>query len=59
MATKSVLGHAGIRWAATGVRVRNPAFDVTPAELVTALITEKGVIMHPNEKAIQALLPTI
>lgn len=58
-AADEVLGHAGIRWAASGVRVRNPAFDVTPAELVTALITEKGVIMHPNEKAIQALLPTI
>jgi methylthioribose-1-phosphate isomerase len=28
-------------WAPPGTRVRNPAFDVTPAELVTLLVTEK------------------
>ena len=28
--------------APVGVLVRNPAFDVTPSELVTAIITEKG-----------------
>jgi methylthioribose-1-phosphate isomerase len=28
--------------------VKNPAFDVTPASLVTALITEKGVLWRPN-----------
>ena len=33
----------------------NPAFDVTPAELVTALITEKGVVHHPNIHNISAL----
>ncbi len=30
--------------AVTGVKVRNPAFDVTPAELVTAYVTERGVV---------------
>lgn len=30
--------------AVAGVKVRNPAFDVTPAELVTAYITERGVV---------------
>jgi methylthioribose-1-phosphate isomerase len=30
-----------------GVKVRNPAFDVTPMELVTAVITERGVIRPP------------
>lgn len=34
----------GKRIAPKGVRVRHPAFDVTPAPLITALITEKGVI---------------
>ena len=34
---------------AKGVKVRNPSFDVTPAELVTALITEKGIIYNPNK----------
>lgn len=42
-----VKGFRDCIWAPEGVYIRNPAFDVTPAELVTALITEKGVI--PNE----------
>lgn len=35
--------HGGALRAPAGVAVRNPAFDVTPAELVTAIITERGV----------------
>ncbi len=34
----------GARIAPRGVKVRHPAFDVTPAGLITAIITEKGVI---------------
>jgi methylthioribose-1-phosphate isomerase len=33
--------------APDGVQVANPAFDVTPPELVTAIITERGVIRAP------------
>ena len=54
-AADEVLGHAGVQWAARGVKVRNPAFDITPAELVTALITEKGVVRRPNEVALNQL----
>ena len=43
-----VTGFGGLRWAPLGVQVRNPAFDVTPAELVSALLTEKGVIHRPD-----------
>jgi methylthioribose-1-phosphate isomerase len=43
-----VHGYAGLEWAPAGVAVRNPAFDVTPAELVTAFITEKGVVVAPD-----------
>jgi methylthioribose-1-phosphate isomerase len=50
-----VLGHRDLVWAADGVGVRNPAFDVTPAELVTGIITEKGVVLEPNEQKIRAL----
>ena len=50
-----VLGFRDYRWAPEGVSVRNPAFDVTPAELVTALITEKGIVHHPNAKLISNL----
>jgi methylthioribose-1-phosphate isomerase len=51
-AADEVLGFRDLRWAAEGVNVRNPAFDVTPAELVTALITEKGIVHHPNQQNI-------
>jgi methylthioribose-1-phosphate isomerase len=39
-----------------GVAVRNPAFDVTPAELVSAFVCERGVARPPNERTIAALL---
>jgi len=38
-----------------GVRVRNPAFDVTPAKLVTAIVTERGVAKPVDEKALAQL----
>ena len=41
-----VTSFAGVTVAPEGVDVRNPAFDVTPARLVTAIITEHGV-HHP------------
>lgn len=37
-------GFRDCHWAPVGVSIRNPAFDVTPAELVTALITEMGIV---------------
>ena len=38
-----------------GIKVRNPAFDVTPAELITAIITEKGVVYPPYENNLRIL----
>lgn len=55
-AGSEVRGYGETDWAAEGIRIRNPAFDVTPAELVTALVTEKGVIQAPDEAKISALL---
>jgi methylthioribose-1-phosphate isomerase len=55
---EEVRGHRGIRWAAPGARIRNPAFDVTPAGLVTGLITERGVILQPNRSKILRLIQT-
>ncbi len=54
---REVTGYRDLQWAAQGVQVRNPAFDVTPAELVTALITEHGVIRQPNSERLEALMP--
>jgi methylthioribose-1-phosphate isomerase len=39
----------GRRTAPTGVPVYNPAFDVTPAELVTAIVTDKGLCYPPYD----------
>ena len=50
-----VTGYRDNQWASEGVSVRNPAFDVTPADLVTGLITEKGVIFSPNSEKISKL----
>ncbi|MDD4909476.1 MAG: S-methyl-5-thioribose-1-phosphate isomerase [Candidatus Omnitrophica bacterium] len=42
--------------APRGVKVYNPAFDVTPAGLITAIITEKGIINKPNTVKIKSLI---
>jgi len=46
---------AGISTAPEGVEVFNPAFDVTPNELITAIITEYGVVKGPYNEAIASL----
>ena len=53
---EEVTGYRGNRWAPEGVAVENPVFDVTPAELVTALITERGVVREPDAAKIAALM---
>ena len=53
---QEVTGYRGVRWAPEGVAVRNPAFDVTPADLITAIICEKGVIPEPGRERIAAFL---
>lgn len=51
-----VAGYRDLRWAPQGIGIANPVFDVTPAELVTALITEKGVLRSPGRAALQDFL---
>ncbi len=53
---REVGGFGDARWSPEGSEAYNPAFDVTPAELITALITESGVIMKPFGEEIAALL---
>src|SRR5207249_11168473 len=49
--------HAfGTQTAPDGIHVYNPAFDVTPHELITALITEKGLIQPVNAENIRRVL---
>jgi methylthioribose-1-phosphate isomerase len=54
-AASEVTHIGGHRVAAEGVGVRNPAFDVTPMELVTAIITERGVVRPPYVEGLEAL----
>lgn len=53
-----VIAFAGQPVAPPGTRVRNPAFDVTPNELVSAIVTERGVARGPLEAEIARLLAT-
>ena len=46
----------GVRVAPEGVGVYNPAFDVTPAALITAIITEAGVVRPPSRDALAQLV---
>jgi len=50
-----LLAVAGVRHVADGVAAWNPVFDVTPANLIDAIVTERGVAMVPNEVRMAAL----
>src|SRR5690242_12265544 len=47
--------HAGKQLTPHGVGIENPAFDVTPAKYVTAIITERGVLRAPYSESLQEL----
>jgi methylthioribose-1-phosphate isomerase len=50
-----VTGFRGLQAAPRGMKVYNPAFDITPAGFITAIITEKGVVTRPYRPAIARL----
>ena len=52
---EEIIRVRGVEVAAPGARVWNPAFDITPAHLVTGLITEFGVLRSPYREALSAL----
>lgn len=49
---KEIAEPFGQRIAPKGVQVYNPAFDVTPHRYITAIVTERGIIDHPNTESI-------
>ena len=51
-AAAEVLMVRGVRLAPPDTTVRNPAFDVTPAELITGVITEEGVARPPFDSTL-------
>jgi methylthioribose-1-phosphate isomerase len=50
-----LLSMAGQRTVVQGANAWNPVFDVAPAELIDAIVTERGVIERPNSIAMQAM----
>lgn len=53
--SKEVSHIAGKQVVPDGVEIENPAFDVTPARYVTAIITERGIARAPYEEALRKL----
>ena len=51
-----VLSCGGRRIGPEGVGARNPLFDVTPAGLIDALVTERGVVTRPDMQKVRALM---
>ena len=49
---EEVTHFKGVRSAPAGTKVYNPAFDVTPARFITAIITEKGILTKPYRASI-------
>jgi methylthioribose-1-phosphate isomerase len=52
---EEVLSFRGVRTAPEGTRAANPAFDVTPARLIAAIITEKGIVRRPYGEGLAAI----
>lgn len=52
---EEVTSFGARRTAPEGIKVRNPAFDVTPHELVSGLITEKGIFSYPYSEKLKEL----
>ena len=50
---EEVLEIRGVRIAPPGTEVRNPAFDITPAELIGGIVTEEGVVRAPFEAGLR------
>lgn len=53
---REVTEISGVRVAPEGVRVANPCFDVTPNRLIRGIITERGILHAPYDRAIDSLL---
>jgi methylthioribose-1-phosphate isomerase len=54
--SEELLGCAGRHIAAPGADAWNPVFDVTPAALVDAIVTERGIVLKPDSEKMQALM---
>ena len=53
--SEEVTNFKGVRSAPQGTKVYNPAFDITPAKYITAIITEKGILTKPYSISISRI----
>ena len=56
---KEVTHHGGRQMTPDGVKVENPAFDVTPAKYVTAIVTERGILRAPYKESLQEMASSL
>jgi methylthioribose-1-phosphate isomerase len=54
-APDELLGYAGQRTVVAGAQAWNPVFDVTPADLIDAIVTERGVVERPDAQRMAEL----
>jgi methylthioribose-1-phosphate isomerase len=57
-AASEVCDWQGIAISPVGMQAENPAFDLTPAGLIDALVTEKGIVMEPNKEKLAKIFKT-
>ena len=55
-AESEILNYGGTRTSPEGAKAWNPAFDITPAELIDAIVTEKGVVTNPTRDKMVAMM---
>jgi methylthioribose-1-phosphate isomerase len=54
-AAREVTHVGGVQVTPNGVAIQNPAFDVTPARYITAIVTERGILRSPYPQSIRAM----
>jgi methylthioribose-1-phosphate isomerase len=52
---REVTHDGGVQVTPNGVAIQNPAFDVTPARYITAIVTERGILRSPYPESIRAM----
>lgn len=57
--TEEITDFNGVRVAPNGINSINPAFDITPANLVDVIVTEKGIVQDPNTEKMLAIFGKI
>ena len=55
-AEEEILNFSGVKIAPENITAWNPAFDVTPADLIDVIVTEKGIIEAPDTNKVRSAM---